>query len=161
MRLILFLLSFLTILNIHSGTNDLRLTITTYTKAYLIILLIAFFRIRKALCGLAQNYGLNRFDGTSIKTYLKNEQQNSISNNIIYLIREDTARHTLWLGTDNGIVLFDLKTESFHTLPVSTSDGIPINGDTRTSILTVTEMYGYIIILVALNIIFQKNGWNH
>lgn len=131
MRLILFLLFFLTILNIHSGTNDLRFNHYDIHKGLSHNTVNCVFQDQKGFMWFGTNYGLNRFDGTSIKTYLKNEQQNSISNNIIYIIREDTARHTLWLGTDNGIVLFDLKTESFHTLPVSTSDGIPINGDIK------------------------------
>ncbi len=58
--------------------------------------------------------GLNLYDAYSIKT-LKHDPKNpnSISGNIVTSIAEDSLGR-LWIGTrNNGITLYDLKTESF------------------------------------------------
>ncbi|TAE36799.1 MAG: hypothetical protein EAY66_06685, partial [Sphingobacteriales bacterium] len=58
-------------------------------------------------------YGLNRFDGYEFKSYQyqKNNPQ-SIGNNFIRKIFNYNAT-TFWIGTDEGIYVFNLETENF------------------------------------------------
>ena len=58
-------------------------------------------------------YGLNRFDGHEFKSY--QHQKNipgTIGNNFIRKIFKYDAK-TFWIGTDEGIYIFDLETEKF------------------------------------------------
>lgn len=58
-------------------------------------------------------YGLSRFDGYNFKSFQhKNGVPGSIGNNFIRKIfRYD--HHTFWIGTDEGIFIFNLETEKF------------------------------------------------
>lgn len=58
-------------------------------------------------------YGLNRFDGHEFKSYqFDKKNSKSIGNNFIRKIFKYDAQ-TFWIGTDEGIYIFDLKTETF------------------------------------------------
>lgn len=59
--------------------------------------------------------GLNRFDGRHIKTYrlTDDEQQQIQLGSIIYGLCEDKEQQ-LWIASDRGIALLDLKTERFR-----------------------------------------------
>ncbi|MCO4800264.1 MAG: response regulator, partial [Colwelliaceae bacterium] len=61
----------------------------------------------------ATDGGLNRFDGYQFKVYLHNAKiSNSLSNDNINTLFEDQHKQ-LWVGTNNGLNLFDKKSESF------------------------------------------------
>lgn len=56
--------------------------------------------------------GLNRFDGTEIKTYYNvNNKNERISNDIVSITGDNKGR--IWIGTFNGISLFDTHKEQF------------------------------------------------
>jgi ligand-binding sensor domain-containing protein len=57
--------------------------------------------------------GLNRFDGSSFKTY-KNDRDNleTVSINTVSFLLEDSRSH-LWVGTGNGLNEFNPETETF------------------------------------------------
>lgn len=58
-------------------------------------------------------YGLNRFDGYEFKSFQFNKNiQGTIGNNFIRKIFK-YDKFTFWIGTDEGIYIFDLKTEKF------------------------------------------------
>lgn len=60
--------------------------------------------------------GLNRFDGTDFKTFVKvNDSANSLSDNWISSIAEDRLGK-LWIGTRAGINLYDPVSENFTTV---------------------------------------------
>ena len=61
--------------------------------------------------------GLNRFDGYSFKTYLKDiHRNNTISSNLISTIQEDTHGN-LWIGTDDeGVVIIERATNNFISI---------------------------------------------
>lgn len=62
----------------------------------------------------ATNGGLNRFDGSQFKTFLRNDaDSNSISNNIINHIFEDD-RGKIWISTQNGLNVYDQSLETFR-----------------------------------------------
>lgn len=56
---------------------------------------------------------LNRFDGVSMRTFDCYDKVNNKRNNNINSILE-IAKNTLWIGTDDGIFIFDVEKESFH-----------------------------------------------
>lgn len=61
----------------------------------------------------ATNGGLNRFDGSSFKTFVHNDSDsNSISNNIINHIYEDD-NGKIWVATQNGLNIFNKSLEIF------------------------------------------------
>src|SRR5690606_23377192 len=73
--------------------------------------------------------GLNRFDGTQFRVY-KSEpgNLNSLSNNRIHLLTEDSLEY-LWLGTfDNKIHRFDPRTEKFLNIDRIMGAKTPIAG---------------------------------
>ena len=58
--------------------------------------------------------GVNRYDPYSgIFTLFQNETSNSssLSDDRITAIRPDTFNHVIWIGTENGLNAYDLKTE--------------------------------------------------
>ncbi len=58
--------------------------------------------------------GLNRFDGNQFKIYQSDpSMQNGLESNFIrqLLVYKD---HTIWVGTDQGIYIFDKEKEQFH-----------------------------------------------
>ncbi|WP_010180524.1 hybrid sensor histidine kinase/response regulator transcription factor [Aquimarina agarilytica] len=59
---------------------------------------------------IATSNGLNRYDGTHIKTF--NEQNSTISSNIIYDIYIDT-NNTIWFATTKGLCNYDYSTDTF------------------------------------------------
>lgn len=56
--------------------------------------------------------GLNRYDGYSFRAYKREDKSQSISNNFIHAICED-KQGNLWIGTRNGLNLFDFRQERF------------------------------------------------
>lgn len=58
-------------------------------------------------------YGLNRFDGYEFKSFQFNKNiEGTLGNNFIRKIFK-YDQFTFWIGTDDGIYIFDLKTEKF------------------------------------------------
>jgi ligand-binding sensor domain-containing protein/signal transduction histidine kinase/CheY-like chemotaxis protein/AraC-like DNA-binding protein len=56
--------------------------------------------------------GLIRWDGYTFKRYTHEENQNTLSNNIVYCIFEDSKKR-LWIGTIDGLNLFNRNTDEF------------------------------------------------
>ena len=62
--------------------------------------------------------GLNRYDGSSFKTYkYKTGDKHSINHNDIMVIHED-KKENIWVGTQTGLNLYDRKKDEF--IPIST-----------------------------------------
>lgn len=55
--------------------------------------------------------GLNRYDGTRIKNY--GRQDLGVKSDYINVLAEDSAGNVL-IGTDNGIVIYDYRKDSFR-----------------------------------------------
>lgn len=60
--------------------------------------------------------GLNRYDGSSIKSYLPTDHNNSIPGNVIRHITE-TDSGMLWLKTNEGLCLFNSRSGKFQNHP--------------------------------------------
>jgi signal transduction histidine kinase/ligand-binding sensor domain-containing protein len=60
--------------------------------------------------------GLNRFDGYSFKTYRHDpEKRGSLGNDLIYALHHDTDQN-LWIGTNDGVYLYNPSKESFSLI---------------------------------------------
>jgi signal transduction histidine kinase/ligand-binding sensor domain-containing protein/CheY-like chemotaxis protein/AraC-like DNA-binding protein len=58
--------------------------------------------------------GLNRYDGYGFKVFRNIlEDTNSLPHNFIYVITEDSTCN-LWIGTGQGIAIYDMATGQFH-----------------------------------------------
>ena len=80
--------------------------------------------------------GLNRYDGLNMYRYNCYDSDLGRGNNNIGAIYYREVADQLWLGTDRGIYIYDMRTEKFHFLDVQTKEGISaedwvasINGD--------------------------------
>jgi len=76
--------------------------------------------------------GLNRFDGVSFRSYRDNPlNKQRIGNTFIRTIIE-YDKNTLWIGTDEGIYIYDHNQEVFHKFDLKTESGVaivsPVNG---------------------------------
>lgn len=87
--------------------------------------------------------GLNRFDGYSFKTYKANKgDKASLGNNFIHAICRYDSK-TFWVGTEEGIYIFDLETERFSPLKGMETNGVfDILKDSRGIIWIATRSNG-------------------
>lgn len=64
------------------------------------------------------NFGLVRYDGLRIKTYVHNlNDSNTLCDNRIWCITED-KKNRLWIATQNGICVYDKNSDSFYRMPL-------------------------------------------
>ncbi len=79
------------------------------------------FQDKRGFIWLGTYDGLCRYDGSSFKTYLSiASDTSSISHNTVNDIWEDSSGN-LWIATQNGLNRFNIKTESFLRIYISTS----------------------------------------
>jgi signal transduction histidine kinase/ligand-binding sensor domain-containing protein/DNA-binding response OmpR family regulator len=72
----------------------------------------------KGFIWLGTDNGLVRYDGYNYIRYQNNENdRNSLSNNHINVLHED-SQHNLWIGTKNGVNLFNKKTNKFFQIDI-------------------------------------------
>lgn len=86
----------------------------------------AIFQDKLGFMWFATKDGLNRFDGTSFKVY-KLSSGEDLRNDMFNCIVQDEDDN-LWVGTDNGIYIYDLRKEMFFRLELTTADNISIDG---------------------------------
>lgn len=68
---------------------------------------------------LASFDGLFRWDGYTLKKYIHQEKDSlSLDNNIVYSIYEDSQRR-LWVGTIDGLNLYDVAHDNFLRMPLN------------------------------------------
>ncbi|PUZ21498.1 Signal transduction histidine kinase [Chitinophaga costaii] len=77
---------------------------------------------------LASFDGLFRWDGYTLKKYVHQEKDTlSLNNNIVYSIFEDSQRR-LWVGTIDGLNLYDAAHDNFRRMPLNgRKDKTPVN----------------------------------
>ncbi|RAJ02361.1 signal transduction histidine kinase [Chitinophaga skermanii] len=105
--------------NFYNHSTDNGLVTNDYQK---------IFHDSYGFIWLASFDGLFRWDGYSIKKYTHQEKDSlSLNNNIVYSIFEDSQKR-LWVGTIEGLNLYDASRDVFITMPVNAKhDKIPIN----------------------------------
>ncbi len=67
---------------------------------------------------ICSDYGLNRFNGTSAKTFYHSQDSTSLASNSVLTLIEDRTGE-LWIGTIDGIQQFDRNTEKFKPVKLS------------------------------------------
>lgn len=77
---------------------------------------------------MASYEGLIRYDGTEYHKYTSNEtDSNSISNNIVYKIFEDSKKR-LWIGTIQGLDMYEREFDRFKKCEISDINSrVPVN----------------------------------
>lgn len=60
--------------------------------------------------------GLNRFNGTSVKTFRPSQDDQGLTNNEINQLTGNRKRETLYIRSANDLIRFDLRTETFRCL---------------------------------------------
>lgn len=88
-------------LNLNDGLSDLRVQDIVQDKF--------------GYMWFATTYGLNRYDGYTIKQFIYDSTKQSIPSNGIYSLFKD-SKGDLWIGTTNGIAKFDYTHGVFHRI---------------------------------------------
>ncbi|GEP97527.1 hybrid sensor histidine kinase/response regulator [Chitinophaga cymbidii] len=78
--------------------------------------------------------GVSRYDGYSFRKYYNNNDPNSISGNWAFAICEDAAQR-IWIGTLDGLNVFDAKTGQFKAYQHAAGDSTSIFSNNITSLL--------------------------
>lgn len=65
--------------------------------------------------------GLNRFDGTTIKVYHRQNDAHSLGSEVINVLFEDKHGH-IWVGTDEGVYIYTPETDAFARFSVRTAN---------------------------------------
>ncbi|WP_426485213.1 hybrid sensor histidine kinase/response regulator transcription factor [Flavobacterium sp. 2] len=102
--------------------------------------------------------GLNRFDGNDFKIYRNNRSEpNSISGDEILCIEGD-EKSNLWIGTTNGVAIFNAERSSFVPLKYFKSSGeiSPINTITY-QILNIPEKKIKLVATKKMLIVYNKD----
>ena len=74
----------------------------------------ALLQDKKGYLWIGTMDGLNKYDGYTFTKYrFDPTDSNSLSQNMIYTIWEDTLRGFIWVGTYEGLCRFDRRTEKF------------------------------------------------
>ena len=67
--------------------------------------------------------GLNRFDGYNFLVFRNSEgDPNSIGNNFVHSLFEDTVTESIWVGTDKGLYIYSQETESFSPFSIEDTE---------------------------------------
>ncbi len=85
--------------------------------------------------------GLNRFDGQYFRVYHEGADGHSLKNDYINALCEG-ADNRLWIGTSNGLFVYNPQTDSFEELDVKTKSGVSIKGNVR--VVTAAGNYVYV-----------------
>ena len=72
--------------------------------------------------------GLNRFDGQYFRTYHEGVDGHSLKSDYINALYE-APDNRLWIGTSNGLFIYNPLTDSFEELDAKTKDGVSIKGN--------------------------------
>lgn len=68
--------------------------------------------------------GLNRFDGTNFRIFrFDTKSKDSLGNNFVRSIHEGADGNTLYIGTDVGLYIMDVRNETFELMNIKDSDG--------------------------------------
>lgn len=74
--------------------------------------------------------GLNRFNGTSVKTFRPSQDDEGLTNNEIHQLAGNRKRDMLYIRSASDLIKFDLRTETFHCLSRHNINAIHCAGDT-------------------------------
>jgi signal transduction histidine kinase/streptogramin lyase len=97
--------------------GDYRAVNWNYTNGLLYGRTNCFLKDINGFLWVGTQNGLNRFDGSHFKNYLKNSGNHSIAGNTVYSLVEDSL-HNIWAGTDIGVSIYNCRADNFtHIFP--------------------------------------------
>lgn len=99
--------------------------------------------------------GLNRYDGHSIRRYNCYDYEKHRGNNNISALYQRSD--TLWVGTDRGIYIYDMRRETFSFFDIKSKDGVGAE-DWVSDIIA--DNHGIIWILIPNQGVFRINGYD-
>ena len=85
--------------------------------------------------------GLNRFDGQYFRVYHEGSDGHSLKSDYINALCEG-ADNRLWIGTSDGLFIYNPQTDYFEELDAKTKTGVRIKGNVR--IVTAAGNYMYV-----------------
>ncbi len=85
--------------------------------------------------------GLNRFDGQYFRVYHEGSDGHSLKSDYINALCEGTDNR-LWIGTSDGLFIYNPQTDYFEELDAKTKTGVSIKGNVR--IVTAAGNYMYV-----------------
>jgi len=120
------ILSLLLAVNSYCASFQYQQRIVNYSEGLSNLNIKAIHQDKLGFMWFGTKNKLNRFDGVTIRTFdcfdkKKNKRENSINT-----IAEAT-NYILWIGTDNGVYLFNIETENFTFFDLKTNNGISID----------------------------------
>lgn len=77
--------------------------------------------------------GLDRYDGNSFVHYTHQGKGHVLNSNFVRTICEDNFQR-LWIGTEQGVNILDLKTEKLTSITINNSDSLLFKNSTNTII---------------------------
>jgi signal transduction histidine kinase/ligand-binding sensor domain-containing protein len=81
--------------------------------------ILSLLQDREGYIWIATYYGLNRYNGYTIKLFSNHKNDpSSLANDVVYCLFEDKDGY-IWVGTSYGLNRFDKKTEKFEHYSVS------------------------------------------
>ena len=96
----------------HIGVNDGLSQTTVY----------ALLQDRTGFIWMGTKAGLNRYDGTAIRTYSHHAGQSGLTSDFVNALYEDPEGR-IWVGTDEGVSLYSPLTDTFEPFLLKTSEG--------------------------------------
>jgi ligand-binding sensor domain-containing protein/signal transduction histidine kinase len=82
----------------------------------------AVFQDSRGYVWVATEYGLNRFDGLTFKTYFHTDgDAGSLANNYSQALGEDSHQHLL-VASENALMRYNRETDSFSRIPLMRND---------------------------------------
>ena len=83
------------------------------------------------------NDGLSRFDGKNFRIYRNDIQDaSSIGNNFVQTLFEDLDSQNIWVGTNNGVYIYDRLNNSFSLFDLKTEYNVSISTEVKKIIKT-------------------------
>ena len=120
----IFFISALISLNLYSQGNNIRFERVTESLDVTDNYISKILQDKQGFLWISSTNGLLKFDGYTVTKYqYKPFDPHSVSQNTIYTVfigRNDT----MWLGTPEGLTLFDRKSEKFTRLISSSVSGM-------------------------------------
>lgn len=83
---------------------------------------MCLFQDRKGFIWIGTKNGLNRFDGSDFKVYLRGKNNSGLPNSIINDLAE-TSDGNIWVATDKGLSIYNPEKDHFKTFLANTQGG--------------------------------------
>lgn len=118
-KYISYFICFLFFINFYVGQTTIRFNKRSIKDGLSQSSILSILQDKKGFIWIGTQDGLNRYDGYDFEIFKqRTDDENSLSNSYINIIKQDTNSSQIWIGTKNGgLNRFDPKTSTFFTFP--------------------------------------------